>query len=105
MAYLHCHSCDWSQDDFYSVGGYNPSSYLSSWMKSLCEDKIDEPFTDDALFIKENGNISRREVIAKEFEGYAKRIRGMKWITMEQWERDKDAAVCPKCGARNFDID
>jgi C4-type Zn-finger protein len=46
MSYLHCHSCNWRQDDFYSVDGYNPAKYLKSWMKSLCEDDLDKQFTD-----------------------------------------------------------
>lgn len=24
MAFLHCHNCDWSQDDFWEPNGYNP---------------------------------------------------------------------------------
>lgn len=106
--YLHCHSCDWSQDDFYSEVGYNPSRYLSSWNDRLCGEKsknIDEQFTDDSEFLKNNGPITTREVIAREYENFAKRIREMKWVTYEQWIREKDNAVCPKCGAKNFDID
>lgn len=107
MAYLHCHTknCGWEQDDFYSVDGYNPIMYLKNWMEDLCGDDIDKPFTDDALFLRQNGNMTTREVIAREFDKYAKRIREMKWVTYEQWKRDKDSAVCPKCGERNFDID
>lgn len=108
MAFLHCHSCNWSQDDFYSPDGYNPASCLASWNDHLCgdkADKIDELFTDDAEFLAENGPITTREVLAREYEKFARRIREMKWITWEHWQREKDVAVCPKCGARNFDID
>ena len=105
MSFLHCHSCNWSQDDFYRVDGYNPAEYLKSWMKDLCGDNIDEQFSDDSNFLKENGPISRREVIAQEFEKFAKRIRTMKWITYEQWEKDRKSAVCPNCGQKAFDID
>ena len=97
MAFLHCHSCDWSQDDFYSVDGYNPASSLKSWMKDLCSPGIDEQFA--------GGSLSRREVIAQEFEKYAERIRDMKWVTWEQWQKDRKMAVCPNCGAKDFDID
>lgn len=103
--YLHCHSCDWSQDDFYSEDGYNPAQYLATWNEALCGEKVDQQFTDDSEFLKENGPISTREVIAREYEGFAKRIRAMKWVTYAQWLREKDTAVCPKCGARDFDID
>ena len=105
MAYLHCHSCGWEQDDFYSPEGYNPASSLKSWMDGLCSEKIDKPFTNCSEFIHENGNISMREVIAREFEKYAARIRNMKWITWEQWQKEREVAVCPNCGAQNLDID
>lgn len=39
--------------------------------------------------------------IVKEYKNF----KAMKWWTYEQWLRDKDTAVCPKCGQRNFDID
>lgn len=105
--YLHCHTkgCEWEQDDFYSVDGYNPAEYLQSWMKELCGDKVDEQFSTDIQFVKDFGPISTREVIARQFEKFAKRIRNMPWITWEQWEEDRETAVCPKCGKRNFDID
>lgn len=104
MAYVHCHSCDWEQDDFYSVYGYNPARYLLDWMKDLCSDKIDEQFTDDPGFIAENGPITTREVIAREFEKFGDRIRQMKWITEEQWKKDENK-VCPGCGSAHLDID
>ena len=105
--YLHCHNCNWSQDDFYGKS-YNPAKYLMNWNDSLFRDKIDEPFTDDGQFIKDNGNITTREVIARNYDNYAKRIREMKWITYEAYKKDKEAgkAECPKCGSKeHFDID
>jgi len=105
MSYLHCHSCDWSQDDFYSVKGYNPAYYLKDWMEMLCSNDVDKQFSNDSGFIKEYGPISRREVIAQNFEKFANRIREMKWVTYEQWEKDKESAVCPQCGKKDFDID
>lgn len=108
MAYLHCENCGWSQDDFYEMNGYNPAKYLSSWNDYLCgknADKIDQIFSDDAQWLREEGPITNREVIARQYEKFAKRIREMKWVTWEQWERNRDTAVCPKCGKRNFDID
>lgn len=105
MSFLHCHSCSFSQDDFYSVDGYNPANYLRDWMEKLCSDDVDKQFSTDIQFIKDIGAISTREVIAQEFEKFANRIREMKWITYEQWQKDKDTAVCPMCGERDFDID
>lgn len=108
MAYLHCHSCDWEQDDFYSEEGYNPASSLKNWNDILCgekQNKIDKVFSTDSEFVRENGKITTREVIARQYEKYARKIRTMKWITWEQWEKEKDTAVCPNCGAKDFDID
>lgn len=36
MAYLHCHCCDWSQDDFWSLK-YNPLTTLWEDIKWLCK--------------------------------------------------------------------
>jgi len=107
MSFLHCHTkgCDFSQDDFYSVNGYNPANYLQTWMKDLCSDDVNEQFSTDSNYVKENGPLSRKEVIAREFEKFANNIREMKWITYEQWAKDRATAVCPKCGKRNWDID
>ena len=104
MAYLHCHSCDWAQDDFYSKTGYNPAKYLLTWNDLLCGDELDKQFTDYAEFIKENGNITTREVIAREYESFAKRIREMKWVTYESFQNDPNK-LCPNCGSKDLDID
>lgn len=104
MAYVHCHDCPWAQDDFYSIGGYNPAYSLMHWMESLTRDNVDEQFSDDPEFLKRNGPITKREVIAREFERYAKNIREMKWITFDQYKNDPDKR-CPKCGSDNLDVD
>ena len=104
MAYAHCHDCTWSQDDFYSLGGYNPAYSLMHWMDSLVKGDIDEAFSDDPEFVKDNGNITMREVIACKFERYAKNIREMKWVTNGQFRNDPDKK-CPNCGSTNLDVD
>lgn len=107
--YIRCDDCDWSQDDFYH-DGYNPASYLAGWNEYLYGDKrdeLDKSFTDDSEFLRENGNITTREVLARKYESFARKIRNMKWTTYDDFKRDKDAgiAVCPRCGSSNFDID
>jgi len=108
MAYLYCHSCDWEQDDFYH-NGYNPALYLASWNGYLFGKqfhRLDEPFSEDEQFVKDNGSITTREVIAREFAKVAKRIRNMKWVTYASFKNtpDKDK-ICPNCGSKDLDID
>jgi len=106
MAYLHCHNCDWEQDDFYSKT-YNPASSLTHWNDYLFgsrSNEIDRQFTDDSGFLEEFGPLTIREVIARAFEKTAQDIRNMKWLTYEQW-KDEPNKVCPKCGSSELDID
>jgi len=106
MSYIHCHSCFWSQDDFYSKG-YNPADFLRTWNEYLFGDKrnkLDTPFSDDSQFLSENGPITAREVIARDYENFAKRIREMKWVTHDDFIRDPNK-TCPACGSKNLDID
>ena len=108
MSFLHCHTpgCYWEQDDFYSPDGY-PLTYLKYSIQELCnlDNNLEEQYSDCSEFLAENGPISLREVIARDFEKFADRIRNMPWPTEEHWKRDKDKAVCPKCGLSNFNID
>lgn len=98
--YLHCHTkgCHWQQDDFYSVKGYNPISYMQQFLEDLLKDP-------DRVIKTDDGNITAREMFARDLENYAKRIRNMPWMTVEHWEKEKKDAVCPNCGEQNWDID
>jgi hypothetical protein len=42
-----------------------------------------------------------------DFKNMVQSFLKQKWWTYENWKRDcdKDIAVCPKCGLKNFDID
>jgi len=93
-AFVHCHECEWSQDDFWH-DGYNPVRFLLNWEKELLGENLDKSFTDDAGFIEENGNISLREVIARECENAAAKIRGMHFLK----QPDMREVNCPKCGS------
>ena len=104
MAYLHCHSCTWKQDDFYSEDGYNPAKYLSGLNKKLCSDNIDELFNDSASFLANYGPLTNRDAIVMEYEKFIERIKTMKWVTAESWKNEANR-VCPQCGGRNMDID
>ena len=100
MAYLHCHSCRWQQDDFWDKS-YNPLRSLVNWEEMLlADDSLDATFTDDASFIEEHGKLTRREVIAREIEAAARTVRQMVWRDRAEHDRQP----CPKCGAA-LDID
>lgn len=106
MAFLHCHNCDWEQDDFYDEN-YNPQESLEHWNEFLFGERkhrLDQQFTDDSEFLHRYGPITTREVIAKEYEKFANRIRTMKWITFDDFKNDPNK-TCPKCGSDKLDID
>jgi len=107
MAYLHCHKCRWSQDDSYG-DDYNPARYLASWNTYLYgskKERLDQQFTTDIKFVRDNGALTIREVIARYYERFGEQ---MKWVTFADFRRDKDAGTArrPQCGSANdFDID
>ena len=118
MAYLHCHSCDWSQDDFWSMR-YNIFTKIWSDIKWLIRPRaleLDQWIIND---ITEYVNFKvsvwgERPCVAKVFSWSwllveivkdIKNAWNMKWKTWKSWKRDRETAVCPQCGNRNFDID
>jgi hypothetical protein len=107
MAYLHCHNCGWSQDDFWDKN-YNVVRSLLDWEDSLLGEKFNEIFPGNSN--REN-NLSRftfKEVIARELEHHANIIRNMKWRTDVEFQRDYKLGIakCPHCGSKkDFDID
>jgi hypothetical protein len=158
MAYLHCHSCGWEQDDFWTLCfkitwrkwrksfwklgldiGYNPISRLLDDLKWLWVPRwigLDDWIIEDLtiytgvaakkrtvtkIIDQRKANIRMAGALdvfeCKETQVFSwswllletvkegKNFRRMKWWTWKAWKRDKDTAVCPECGARNFDID
>jgi hypothetical protein len=115
MSYLHCHNCNWSQDDFWEPSpGYNPfrKDLINDLEKSLFEDKIefDKGFIErypNAPYWTKDGKfyISGTEYVAMTLERKAKQIRNMSIRTWNEWKQVKDTWKCPKCGQRKSDID
>ena len=100
--YLHCHNCDWSQDDFWDKS-YNPIRYLLNWEENLLE-KFGVDFPGEL----DTKGMTYDEVIAIELERAAITIRSMMWHTYESWKHDKELGIakCPGCGSsEHFDID
>ena len=104
--FVYCNACDWHQDDFYDQN-YNPVKSLKDWDDYLYGDKhdrLDEVFSDDPEFVSMNGRIYTRELIAREYQKYAKRIQNMRWMTYEDFKNDPDKK-CPMCGSKELNID
>lgn len=118
MAYLHCHNCGWSQDDFWELNGYNPfrQDLIEDLKECLFKDKI---YLDFEFFEEANsGNGFLRywedekgwfctgiDYVAFQLNRKAKNISSMAVKTTEEWKKVKDTFVCPKCSKRNLDID
>lgn len=111
MAYLHCHNCDWSQDDFWNLEGYNPIDHLKYYQEYILKDKVHfdkyaiedmglEPKEDD-----EGHYINGQEYVANQLRATANSIENMAVRTWEEWQKIKDTFVCPNCGSKNLDID
>ena len=97
MSYLHCHSCDWQQDDFWNKS-YNPLRSLLNWEGTLISSGLDNQFADDAELLDLYGPLSRREVVIMELGKRQRVIKNMFYLTRE----DAKAAgwVCPECGGK-----
>lgn len=123
MAYLHCHKCGWSQDDFWYWDvhwkkifkwksrpfGYNPISLV---LEDIAHNWKPRYIEFDSLFAKENK--WKSNIVHSWFlmfwliKGHIKRIRKQKWWTYNSWKKARASHkdVCPKCGGNShWDID
>lgn len=114
MAYLHCHSCYWSQDDFYSRS-YNPLTKLwrdFKWLWKPYRFQIDShcindltKYTHIPVYVWNKNTVFSWNWLLLETVKDIKVALETKWWTWESWKKVKDTAVCPKCGDKNWDID
>ena len=118
MAYLHCHSCDWSQDDFWDKY-YNPLTKIRNDIKWTIKPRVlgfdrymvveMKQYCYTPIFSWTNKKgftcVFSWNWLIVELERDIRSFRHMEWCTSERWNKVKDKAVCPKCGDRNFDID
>lgn len=95
MAFLHCHECDWEQDDFWDEH-YNPIKSLERIKEDFYTKDLDAPWTLECYEIP--SPLPLREHLAERLEVWARTVRNMKWPTMESW-LDADRPGCPQCGA------
>ena len=113
MAYLHCHSCSWSQDDFWSSTGWHPfTKDQMDWLRDclfveklrfdeFCFRDMGLPFRRD----KDGPYCSGKEYVVRKLQLTSQSVANMRWKTEDEWKVDRENAVCPCCGARDFDID
>lgn len=108
MSYLHCHACDFSQDDFWDKD-YNPITFLEkNYTKELLTKDLDKIVGFDRNTLKEIGYdkpITYREMYAWELERHGQRIREMVYRTFEEYKEKNPNRICPKCGKKELDID
>jgi hypothetical protein len=116
MAYLHCHACNWAQDDFWTfklnfgktwLFGYNPISVLiDDIIYYLLKPRI---IKWDIWFAKENNFKSNKihswNIFLWNIKRNIRRFFKMRWWTWKSWKRARKTATCPKCGKKAFDID
>ena len=110
MSYLHCHNCDFSQDDFWSPDGWNPIKNISSWKNDFFREDFYEDRGMDSNWKEEIGYgrdeiVTTQELLAYEFEKKASIIRNMKYRTLEEFKEKNPDGICPKCGKKELDID
>ena len=119
MAFLHCHDCDWSQDDFWSETYYPKGDYAAEILLAGITDPEKRTITfskgdAEAIGIPEDimGEENSQGEITIDFRAYAawqlmrniRRITNMRWITYEEYINDPNK-VCPVCKSTELDID
>lgn len=124
MAYLHCHNCEFSQDDFwdFSFGKYgywrkwryNPFSCFLSHITGKHGYVKPRRIKCDKWMVKELGwkrpNPHSWWLIWFEMKRVVKKLIHQKYWTYKSWKRaiKKNGGkwpACPKCGENKLDID
>lgn len=107
MSYLHCHSCDFSQDDFWSENGWNPIKSFESDKDTLLNKDLDEVVEMDSVWLEENGykKVTRRDLVLYHLDQIKSRITRMIYRTFEEYKEKNPDRICPKCGKKDLDID
>ena len=99
MSYLHCHNCQWEQDNFWSKD-YNPINCLD-WVIEMML------FYAEDLDVQSQVSMDRetvREYVIGQLQKSIKKIENMKYRTFEEFKELNPEHKCPKCG-KILDID
>ncbi len=109
MAYLHCHACTWSQDDFWNEN-YNPIKYFQNDLDNLLNGDLDQVVQIDSSWLEANGytkeDYTVRMSILCHLDQIHKQIESMKYRTVEEYKEKNPEGICPGCGNNHcLDID
>jgi len=107
MAYLHCHNCNFSQDDYWSESGWNPMKSFENDRDALLNGDLDEVVKMDAGWLREHGltSVTRRDLVVLHLRQIIARIEGMVYRTREELRERNPERKCPRCGERALDED
>jgi len=89
-----CNNCHWGQGDFWSEET-NPIRDLLELEDALLESDLSASSTTDVHMQEDFETV--REMIIKRVEGAAKKIKNMRWRTMEDYVLDNPESKCPTC--------
>lgn len=123
MSYLHCHNCNWSQDDFWTFKinykklfnwksrpfGYNPLSLILEDIAGFIKPrsiKID-PYSAKEYGFK-NNKVFSWKLCLFEIKYHIKCMFTQKYWTYNSFKKayNNNKAFCPKCNSRqHLDID
>lgn len=107
MAYLHCHNCDFSQDDYWSEDGWNPVKSFENDKNTLLNEDLDEVVEMDAGWLRERGRegVTRRDLVVLHLRQIIARVEGMEYRTPEELREKNPEMKCPRCGEHELDVD
>ena len=112
MAYVHCHSCGWSQDDFYPRR-YNPATKIWDSIKWLWKPRtieFEEWIIRDmakythVLVVHKKGKVFTWNWLIVEIIKDIKLAVKQHWWSWKSFKKDTNKA-CPLCDSKNLDID
>lgn len=107
MAYLHCHNCEFSQDDYWSEDGWNPVKSFESDRDTLLNEDLDEAVQMDPQWLRDNRveSVTRRDLVVINLRRIIERVEGMVYRTHDELRERNPDMKCPRCGERELDVD
>lgn len=107
MAYLHCHNCDFCQDDYWSEDGWNPVRSFEGDKDTLLNGNLDEIVQMDSNWLRVHGreSVTRRDLVVFHLRQIISHVEGMVYRTHDELRERNPEMRCPRCGERAMDVD